>query len=155
MRKIYRLMTMMTLFIITLTLVSCDEEQQIAAQLQGHWSGEIRTKYNSFRGVSGGNYYTVFRFDGKPGSRGGHGYEIDYANYRYDSRTRIKENFNYSVADEVITIIYEGGAVGQIRDYRLDGNTFEGYLDFNNQYIHFRLEKDNQYRDDPYVHGNY
>ena len=149
-------MTMMMLFIISLTLTSCDKEQQIAAQLQGHWSGDrIHTTYNSFRGVSGGNYYTVFRFDGKPGSRGGHGYEIDYANYRYDSRTRIKENFNYSVADEVITIIYEGGAVGQIRDYRLDGNTFEGYLDFNNQYIHFRLEKDDQYRDDPYVHGNY
>ena len=152
-------MTMMTLFIITLTLVSCDEEQQIAAQLQGHWSGEIRTKYDSFRGIRGANYYTVFRFNGKPGSRGGHGYEIDYeidyANYRYETRTRIKENFEYSVSDEVITIQYEGGAVGQIRDYRLDGNTFEGYLDFNNQYIHFRLEKDDQYRDDPYVHGNY
>lgn len=152
-------MTMMTLFIITLTLVSCDEEQQIAAQLQGHWSGEIRTKYDSFRGIRGANYYTVFRFNGKPGSRGGHGYEIDYeidyANYRYETRTRIKENFEYSVSDEVITIQYEGGAVGQIRDYRLDGNTFEGYLDFNNQCIHFRLEKDDQYRDDPYVHGNY
>ena len=152
-------MTMMTLFIITLTLVSCDEEQQIAAQLQGHWSGEIRTKYDSFRGIRGANYYTVFRFNGKPGSRGGHGYEIDYeidyANYRYETRTRIKENFEYSVSDEVITIQYEGGAVGQIRDYRLDGNTFEGYLDFNNQSIRFRLEKDDQYRDDPYVHGNY
>ena len=152
-------MTMMTLFIITLTLVSCDEEQQIAAQLQGHWSGEIRTKYDSFRGIRGANYYTVFRFNGKPGSRGGHGYEIDYeidyANYRYETRTRIKENFEYSVSDEVITIQYEGGAVGQIRDYRLDGNTFEGYLDFQNQSIRFRLEKDDQYRDDPYVHGNY
>ena len=152
-------MTMMTLFIITLTLVSCDEEQQIAAQLQGHWSGEIRTKYDSFRGIRGANYYTVFRFNGKPGSRGGHGYEIDYeidyANYRYETRTRIKENFEYSVSDEVITIQYEGGAVGQIRDYRLDGNTFEGYLDFQNQSIHFRLEKDDQYRDDPYVHGKY
>ena len=88
-------MTMMMLFIFSLTLTSCDKEQQIAAQLQGHWSGEIHTTYNSFRGVSGGNYYTVFRFDGKPGSRGGHGYEIDYANYRYETRTRIKENFNY------------------------------------------------------------
>ena len=152
-------MAMMTLFIITLTLVSCDEEQQIAAQLQGHWSGEIHTKYDSFRGIRGANYYTVFRFNGKPGSRGGHGYEIDYeidyANYRYETRTRIKENFNYSVADEIITIYYEGGAVGKIHDYRLDGNTFEGYLDFQNQSIRFRLEKDDQYRDDPYVHGNY
>lgn len=143
---------------LVLMLVSCDDDQQIAMQLQGKWRGQItadnyyyysRRHYTDYE-----RYATVFYFDGKLGSRHGTGWEIDYNPYSRSQRYS-REKFEYWVSDEIITLEYRDGTRAEISDYRFvnDGGStyFEGYIeDDSDREIRFRLMQDNDWDDSSY-----
>ncbi len=96
--------------IMSLSLTSCDEDQLIAADLQGTWEGYISDDWYSNRWQVKPNdrYYTVWHFDGSLGSRGGRGWEDCYdRTKRYYLRGGKHVGFSYYVRNRRIEIVYD------------------------------------------------
>lgn len=158
--------TSIMLFVITvitsLSLTSCDEDQQIAMALQDvTFEGRLYSSdydYYSSRWDYryGSQSRTVIHFDGNLGSRHGEGWEIDYDGPR---RYGIYRNyFRWEVRDAVIILRYADGYEGRIYRYDLadDGSEFRGEIEYNNgdyaSFVLFGTSNGYNYYDG-YFHG--
>lgn len=126
-------------------LSSCDDEQETAMMLWGTWEGQLSTEYYSDRWTSyGETYYTVWHFEGKPGSRQGTGWEIDYV-----GRHRYAQRFQWQVIDNgnTVRLHYDGAWDDEyIYNFYLSDNYFSGYIDGSDgQQSAFRLQRVDDY----------
>ena len=124
-------MAMMTMALFT----SCDrefwedmEDRHEASTLDGTWTGYIDTYYYDRWGLTGDSYRTTMYFE-REDSKGGWGYEVDYdLNSRYDDY--YYSEFTWKVCNGTICLHYKDSWNDvYIRDYHLDNNYFEGYMD--------------------------
>lgn len=147
MKKLSTLFTMGLIAMLSLTLSSCDEDQEIAMNLQGYWEGYLSDGFYNRRWGSYGNdrFYTRWYFDGDLGSRAGRGWEEDYN--RFDRKNSGRMYFHYYVKDETIKITYDDDRYDPVYIYRFSlddyrrgyDQFFEGYIDDGGKQVYFRL----------------
>ena len=78
MKKIYTLLAMAMVTMMTLTSCDADFEDRMEARtLEGTWTGYIDNYYYDRWGLTGSNYRTAFYFE-RENAYGGWGYEVDY-----------------------------------------------------------------------------
>lgn len=116
----------------------------------GTWEGQLSTEFYQDRwGGYGQTYYTVWHFEGKPGSRHGKGWEIDYVGHQ-----RYAQHFDWQVIDDGRTVrLHYAGAWDDewIYNFYLDDSYFTGYIDSGDgKQSFFQLERveDNGYDHD-------
>ncbi len=110
MKKLTSFLTFALIAIMSLTFVSCDEDHEIALELDGTWEGVV---YDNYRN----RIYVDIRFRQDGFSRHGVGYEYD--------RPGGPVNFEWSVENGNIYLDYSDHSHVVISDYRLG----RGYLD--------------------------
>lgn len=127
MKKITSLMTMLLLAVTTLTLTSCNDDEEISNTLWGVWKGNMGMYYD-YDGYEYDASYTVLAFDKDPYTYAqGTGYWIDYYNSGYYSY--YASNIRWSVDNGVITIYsIEDDEYWYISEYSLNYDRFSGIL---------------------------
>lgn len=82
MKQMRSILAPLLMLLTGVLMTSCDDEQETAMMLWGTWEGQLSTEFYQDRwGGYGQTYYTVWHFEGKPGSRHGKGWEIDYVGH--------------------------------------------------------------------------
>ena len=116
MKTIFTYTKMMFILVMTvMTLASCDEDRDLAYDLEGVWQGTITGNYYSYRGYASNDYDTEIMFRQPDSwSKGGDGYEIDY---NYETRRYTKVYFDWVVRDGKIILRYDDGQKVIIRDF--------------------------------------
>nr|WP_308570138.1 hypothetical protein [uncultured Prevotella sp.] len=125
-------------------LTSCDKDQQTAIELWGTWKGTINVKAFNSRHTK--YTYTVWHFEGKPGSRQGNGWERDFG----QDGSSYKSDFRWAVSDGVIQLIYnnDSWSTVYIYDWSISGEDdnskyFDGQIDDGSgNRIRFQLDYD-------------
>lgn len=131
---------MLLLALTATTLVSCDDDSDIAATLEGTWKGnmEVSTEYQ-------GQYYQAVYseicFVQDPYTySSGTGYWIDYYQRSPWRNNQVANHIQWTVSNGVINVYFvEEGTSVQIRDYRLYRGRFEGTIYYGNQTVDFSL----------------
>ncbi len=113
MKKLTSFLTFALIAIMSFTFVSCDEDHEIALELDGTWEGYIYDSYNK-------RFHVDFRFRQDGFSRHGSGYEYDIPGGPI--------RFNWSVENGNIFLDYEDHTHVVIADYRLGRGYLDGYL---------------------------
>ena len=159
MKKMYYYTKMIVVAMIAMmAFTSCDEDTDLAYNLEGVWEGTITGNYYSYRGYTTNDYDTqiMFKQAGSWGS-GGTGYETDY---HRESRRYTKVFFDWTVRDGRIYLHYEDGVYVVIRDFEtywaMSRMRFRGYFDnydTGEQLAAFNLIKVES--PDDYYDGNY
>lgn len=167
MKKLMSIFTMLLLALTATTLVSCDDDSDIAATLEGTWQGdmEVSTYYN------GQNYQAVSSeicFVQDPYSySSGTGYWIDYYRNSPWRNNQVANHIQWTVSNGVIKVYFvEEGTSLEIRNYRLSNGYFEGTIYYyDNQTVNFSLRQvsspnwnsytDWGYDDDDYYYDGY
>lgn len=142
MKKLMSIISMLLLALTATTLVSCDDDSDIAATLEGTWKGkmELRTEYQD-------QYYQVISseicFLQDPYSySSGTGYWIDYYQRSPWRNNKVANHIQWTVSNGVINVYFvEERTSRQIRDYRLYNGYFEGTIYYDNQTVNFRLQQ--------------
>lgn len=167
MKKLMSIISMLLLALTATTLVSCDDDSDIAMTLEGTWQGdmEVRTYYD-------GQYYQALSseicFVQDPYTySSGTGYWIDYYQNSPWRNNQVANHIEWTVSNGVINVYFvEEETSLQIRDYRLYNGYFEGTIYYDNQTVNFRLQQVsspnwNSYTDwgydydDDYYYGGY
>lgn len=167
MKKLMSIISMLLLALTATTLVSCDDDSDIAMTLEGTWQGdmEVSTYYN-------GQYYQALSseicFVQDPYTySSGTGYWIDYYQNSPWRNNQVANHIEWTVSNGVINVYFvEEETSLQIRDYRLYNGYFEGTIYYDNQTVNFRLQQVsspnwNSYTDwgydydDDYYYGGY
>ena len=138
MKKIY---TMLMMAMMALAFTSCEDEE-IAYDLEGTWRGEmhISSRYN-------GDVYnsteTEITFDRNPYEyASGTGYWVDYYDRSGWGRDYVANNITWEVNNRVIRIWFRNERTYfEIRDYSLNNNRFEGYINDNGNHVRFYMRK--------------
>lgn len=124
MKKIYNYLFVGIVAMLSMTLSSCNDDNNIADTLNGIWEGEVSQSW-SWRWDD----YTVYQYvemefitDPYRYAKG-YGYEYDY--YR-NSRYYEKCRFYFEVRNGRIYLDYDDGARVCISNYRLTNYRFEG-----------------------------
>ena len=133
---------MLLLALTATTLVSCDDDSDIAMTLEGTWQGKmkLRTEYQD-------QYYQVISseicFLQDPYSySSGTGYWIDYYQRSPWRNNKVANHIQWTVSNGVINVYFvEERTSRQIRDYRLYNGYFEGTIYYDNQTVNFRLQQ--------------
>ena len=134
MKKLMSIISMLLLALTATTLVSCDDDSDIAMTLEGTWQGKmkLRTEYQD-------QYYQVISseicFLQDPYSySSGTGYWIDYYQNSPWRNNQVANHIKWTVSNGVINVYFvEEGTSVQIRDYRLYRGRFEGTIYYGNQ----------------------
>lgn len=142
MKKLMSIISMLLLALTATTLVSCDDDSDIATTLEGTWKGkmELRTEYQD-------QYYQVISseicFLQDPYSySSGTGYWIDYYQRSPWRNNKVANHIQWTVSNGVINVYFvEERTSRQIRDYRLYNGYFEGTIYYDNQTVNFRLQQ--------------
>lgn len=113
MKKLTSFLAFAMIAIMSFTFVSCDEDQEIAFELDGTWEGVIYDRYNRPFDVD-------FRFYQNGFSRRGTGYEYDYPGGSI--------RFSWSVENGNIYLDYADNTHVVITDYRLSSRYLDGFL---------------------------
>lgn len=147
MKQMRSILAPLLMLLTGVLMTSCDDEQETAMMLWGTWEGQLSTEFYQDRwGGYGQTYYTVWHFEGKPGSRHGKGWEIDYVGHR-----RYAQHFDWQVIDDGRTVrLHYAGAWDDewIYNFYLDDGYFTGYIDSGDgKQSFFQLERveDNGY----------
>lgn len=167
MKKLMSIFSMLLLALTATTLVSCDDDSDIAATLEGTWQGkmELETKYQD-------QYYQVISseicFLQDPYSySSGTGYWIDYYQRSPWRNNKVANHIQWTVSNGVINVYFkEEGTSLEIRNYRLYRGLFEGTIYYDDQIVNFSLRQVsspnwNSYTDwgydydDDYYYGGY
>lgn len=109
MKKLTTILTFALLAIMSFSLTSCDEDQQIALELDGTWRGTVDTDREVF--------YVDIRFYQSGFSRHGHGYEFDEPIHGYGHG--VYSEFNWSVENGNVYLDYDDGSHVVIAEYDL------------------------------------
>ena len=142
MKKLMSIISMLLLALTATTLVSCDDDSDIAMTLEGTWQGKmkLRTEYQD-------QYYQVISseicFLQDPYSySSGTGYWIDYYQRSPWRNNKVANHIRWTVSNGVINVYFvEERTSRQIRDYRLYNGYFEGTIYYDNQTVNFRLQQ--------------
>ncbi len=167
MKKLMSIISMLLLALTATTLVSCDDDSDIATTLEGTWKGkmELRTEYQD-------QYYQVISseicFLQDPYSySSGTGYWIDYYQNSPWRNNQVANHIKWTVSNGVINVYFkEEGTSLEIRNYRLYRGLFEGTIYYDDQIVNFSLRQVsspnwNSYTDwgydydDDYYYGGY
>ncbi len=140
MKKLMSIISMLLLALTATTLVSCDDDSDIATTLEGTWKGkmELRTEYQD-------QYYQVISseicFLQDPYSySSGTGYWIDYYQNSPWRNNQVANHIKWTVSNGVINVYFvEEGTSLEIRNYRLYRGRFEGTIYYGNQTVDFSL----------------
>lgn len=147
------ILSMLTI-ILSLWLISCDDDKEMAINLSGEWRGDFASYYTSEnrqgdeRFIYADETYIKFVPD-YPFATHGYGIEIDY--YDRGQFEYIYHRFDWEVDDEILYLTYrhDGELDAAIDDYRLKVYEFYGHKGGE----HFHLDKisdDDFYWDDYY-----
>ena len=167
MKKLKSIISMLLLALTATTLVSCDDDSDIAMTLEGTWQGKmkLRTEYQD-------QYYQVISseicFLQDPYSySSGTGYWIDYYQNSPWRNNQVANHIKWTVSNGVINVYFkEEGTSLEIRNYRLYRGLFEGTIYYDDQIVNFSLRQVsspnwNSYTDwgydydDDYYYGGY
>lgn len=140
MKKIYTLLPIMLLAMLTMTTFTSCEDEEIARTLEGTWQGNMRIKSK----YSGRTYYAtrtevtflrdVYRYSS------GEGYWIDYYNDAPWGWDYVANHISWKVSNgDILVYFIEEDTDLVIRNYRLNDNRFEGTLWDGNQRVDFTL----------------
>ena len=137
MKKLYTMMMLAMMGLMTVSLTSCEDEE-IARTLEGTWQGNM---YISCR-YGGREYdatYTEITFLKDPNRySSGSGYWVDY--YSGAPWDYVANHINWSVDYGTIHIHFiEEGSRISIRDDRLNRDRFWGYISDGNNDVDFEL----------------
>ena len=117
MKKLSFIFTLAFIAMMSFSFTSCDEDTQIAIELDGTWRGNVGTASNE--------YFIDIRFYQSGFSTHGTGYE--FLESYYSGREKYTK-FNWSVRNGCIYIDYSDGTHVVIEDYYLRYNTLSGRL---------------------------
>lgn len=167
MKKLMSIISMLLLALTATTLVSCDDDSDIAMTLEGTWQGKmkLRKEYQD-------QYYQVISseicFLQDPYSySSGTGYWIDYYQRSPWRNNKVANHIQWTVSNGVINVYFkEEGTSLEIRNYRLYRGLFEGTIYYDDQIVNFSLRQVsspnwNSYTDwgydydDDYYYGGY
>ena len=167
MKKLKSIISMLLLALTATTLVSCDDDSDIAMTLEGTWQGdmEVSTYYD-------GQYYQALSseicFVQDPYTySSGTGYWIDYYQNSPWRNNQVANHIKWTVSNGVINVYFkEEGTSLEIRNYRLYRGLFEGTIYYDDQIVNFSLRQVsspnwNSYTDwgydydDDYYYGGY
>lgn len=131
---------MLMIAISAATLTGCDDDENIAYNLEGVWEGDMymQSRYN---GRVYKASYSVLAFDKNPYRYAqGTGYWIDYySNAPWDYYS---SRIEWRVRNERIEILsVKENRYYYISDYYMDGGYFNGYISDGDRTQHFRLRK--------------
>lgn len=139
MKRITSLLAVALMAVLTLSLVSCDDDPYIADSLAGTWNGKMYVS-SVYDGYTYDATYSELYFDQDPYSySSGVGYWVDHyagdAPYAY-----IANHTRWTVRNGRIYIdLIEEGTSVQIANYRLDDGYFEGTIFYGEDRVDFRL----------------
>ena len=125
MRQKKYLMVMAIVAMLSMTMTSCDiEDEFVASDLEGTWYGSVKSEYFDYRyGYSTEWTDVQLEFFKDPTVFAeGAGREIDYCGRHYSSVV----GFNYHVRNQVIYIDYYDGTKIAIYNYSLRSRKFSG-----------------------------
>ena len=142
MKKLMSIFSMLLLALTATTLVSCDDDSDIAATLEGTWQGkmELEKKYQD-------QYYQVISseicFLQDPYSySSGTGYWIDYYQNSPWRNNQVANRIKWTVSNGVINVYFEDeGTSLEIRNYSLYDGFFKGTIYYRDQVVNFRLRQ--------------
>lgn len=139
MKRLSTLLTALLAVCATVSLTSCDEDDDIAYTLEGTWRGNMYVS-SKWDGYTYDATYTELCFVQDPYSySSGTGYWIDFysanAPYQY-----IANHTEWTVRNGVIHIhLIEENSYVDIADYRLDDGRFDGTIYYGDQYVDFQM----------------
>lgn len=131
---------MLLLALTATTLVSCDDDSDIAATLEGTWQGkmELRKGYQYYQVISSEICFLQDPYSYSSGT----GYWIDYYQDSPWRNNRVANHIKWTVSNGCINVYFvEEGTSAQIRDYRLYNGYFEGTIYYGDQVVDFRLSQ--------------
>ena len=139
MKRLTMLLTSALLAVLTLSLVSCDDDPYIADSLAGTWEGRmyVSSKYD---GYTYDATYSELCFNQDPYSySSGTGYWVDHyagdAPYAY-----IANHTEWTVRNGMISVfLIEEGTTVQIANYHLSDGYFVGTIYYGDDRVDFRL----------------
>ena len=142
MKKIYTLMTALFLTMTTIGFTSCyrNDDEDIAYSLEGTWKGYMHIT-TPWHGEYYQTTYSTITFLKNPyQNASGEGYWVDYySNAPWDYvANHIEWRVNYH---DIIVYFIEEDTEIIIRDYRLVGNRFNGWIKDGNNEVEFYLNQ--------------
>ena len=148
MKKLYTTLMMAMMAMMTLSLTSCETDEEIANTLEGTWRGDMMTIVD-YKGVSYVESEITFLKDPYTYSKGT-GLWVDYYADGYYNPTHIEWFVKYGTI--YIHFVEDNWDV-EIRHYTLTGNHFRGEfyngystVNFDMRYVSRRYETDYSWR---------
>lgn len=126
-----RMTAMAFVLITTLAFTSCDDDIDVAYDLNGIWQGTIEGNYYYDRYGNNEGWDTEIEFvQHGDFASGGYGYEVDYS---WRTGRGYSSSFNWEVRNGRIHMLYDDGYHIVVRDYEFyyvgNGQRFRGYFD--------------------------
>lgn len=142
MKKLMSIISMLFLTLTATTLVSCDDDSDIATTLEGTWQGdmEVRTYYDGqyYQAVSSEICFVQDPYTYSSGT----GYWIDYYRNSPWRNNQVANHIKWTVSNGAINVYFvEEGTSLKIRNYRLSNGYFEGTIYYDNQTVNFSLRQ--------------
>jgi hypothetical protein len=133
---------MLLLALTATTLVSCDDDSDIAATLEGTWKGnmEVSTEYQgqSYQVISSEICFVQDPYSYSSGT----GYWIDYYQRSPWRNNQVANHIQWTVSNGVINVYFvEERTSLEIRNYSLYDGYFRGTIYYGDQVANFRLRQ--------------
>ena len=138
MKKYFSIATMVLAALMSMTIVSCDDDDDIAYTLEGTWEGDMYIQ-SSYNGHTYDATYSEICFLKDPYKwSSGDGYWVDYySNAPWDY---VANHIDWTVRKGVIYVHFvEENSDIQIHDYSLSGSYFTGRIYMGSKFVDFRL----------------
>lgn len=154
MKKITTLFMMLMAAVMTLSMSSCTEDQEIGMTLEGTWEGYTHA-YHEYNGQLYQSSRTVLTFNADLFKvKSGTGYWVDYYNDYGWGRNYIANRISWRVQNQIIYIHFkEDNFDIEIRNYRLSSGHFVGTIYTADSNIDFELYKVHDPNWDDYYYG--
>lgn len=154
MKKISTFLTMAFMALMSITIVSCDEDDAIAYTLEGTWEGRMYTS-SWYDDVEYEVLYSEIDFVRDPYRySSGRGYWIDYYRRGPWGRDYVANHIEWQVVNGAIQVYFiEDDAFVSIHDYSLDDNYFTGVIYYGDNRTSFRLRHTSSPNWNDYYYG--
>ena len=142
MKKLMSIFSMLLLALTATTLVSCDDDSDIATTLEGTWQGkmELITEYQgqSYQVISSEICFVQDPYSYSSGT----GYWIDYYQRSPWRNNQVANHIQWTVSNGVINVYFvEERTSLEIRNYSLYDGYFRGTIYYGDQVANFRLRQ--------------
>ncbi len=153
MKRIYSLLTALSISFGAMMLTSCDEDQMVGMTMDGSWAGNMYVSC-SWNGRTYKASYSELEFSLDPFRyTAGTGYWVDY--YSGAPWDYYASHIRWTVRDGVIQIYFiEDGYSMDIYDYRISNSRFQGTVyDYSGDALSFSLRRTGYSNWDDYNYG--